>query len=569
MPGWGTEDWAEFDWGVGTGDITPEPTAFVRNVPEAVLEISYTDPGDTPVWTDESAYLRDLSISRGRNSETESVEPGRATVLLDNRTGRFDPNFVDGSNYPNIRPVRRLRLSAIVDTFAEVFVWGSDSALGTDSAFGGAITTTVPLFTGDIESWELATQSQDATAVVTAVDGFKWLKDLVQLPQNNDVESSSDRINLLLDNAGWPADERAISEDATHLVYHTQGSYTNFMEHANLVAAGEAMAFFIDREGNATLRGPQEPTRTYGDGPGEDRYRGFQNAPYDDTRIFNHIDVTSSSQSKTHEDTLSIARYRYHAREFATWLDTSEDAWIAALAMRYWLAYREPRIRVTALGLGTRSTDWLHVFSQDIQDSIAFKTRPIYGGTFEQTSVIEGITIRSSTKFDWRVDWTLSARAPDNMLSVQGATFDESTDVSMWTGTNATLSRAAGDGESGAGLQLTVVADGNASAVYTDLPVRVGYAYIANAWFGRNTSDPDASALVQIIWKDAARATLSTSDGNTVTAHSNSEFEQSVCEAVAPASAAYATVQVRFLSVLTGDRYLADSIFLYEVASVV
>jgi hypothetical protein len=537
-------------------------------MPTAVLEISYTDPGDAPVWIDESAYLRDLSVTRGRNSETESVEPGRATILLDNRTGRFDPMYVDGANYPGVRPVRRLRLSAIVETLADVFVLGSDSALGTDAAFGGATTTTVPLFTGEVESWALETQSQDATTVVVAVDGFKWLKDLTALPQFNDVQSSADRMNLLLDNAGWPADEREISEDATHLVYHTQGSPTNAMEHANLVAAGEAMAFFVDREGHATLRGPQEPTRTYGDGPGEDRYRGFQNAPYDDTRIYNEIEVTSSSQSAAHNDAFSIGRYRSHPRTFETWLDTSEGAWIEALAMRYWLAYREPRIRVVGLGLGTRNTDWRHVFSRDIQDSIAFKTRPIYGGTFEQTSVIEGIAIRSSTKFDWRVDWTLSAYPPDNMISVQGSTFDESTDVSMWAGTNATLSRNASDGESGAGLQLTVVADGNASAVYTDLPVRVGYAYIANAWFGRNTSDPDASALVQIIWKDAAHATLSTSDGNTVTAHSDSTFEQSVCEAVAPASAAYATVQIRVLSALTGDRYLADSIFLYEVPTV-
>ena len=67
-----------------------EPTFTVR--------IAFaSDPLDaSPSWTTVSGVRR-ISISRGRNHELDRMEAGRATVVLDNRSGDFWPDNSGGA----------------------------------------------------------------------------------------------------------------------------------------------------------------------------------------------------------------------------------------------------------------------------------------------------------------------------------------------------------------------------------------------------------------------------------------------------------------------------------------
>jgi len=82
-------------------------------MPTVTLEVAFTtDPGATPTWTDISAYLMSFTINRGRQRELDRYAAGRASILLDNTDRRFDPNYSSSPYYPNVVPMRRVRIRA-------------------------------------------------------------------------------------------------------------------------------------------------------------------------------------------------------------------------------------------------------------------------------------------------------------------------------------------------------------------------------------------------------------------------------------------------------------------------
>jgi hypothetical protein len=132
-------------------------TAMERRIIERYLALKYalTIPGAD--WTDVSAYVRSVQISRGKDHELNRSQAGQCTVTLSNLDRRFDPTHAASPYAPYVIPMRQIRVSA---------VWSA---------------VTYNLFTGFIEDWGQAwlprpiKASGDAEARVRAVDGFKVL----------------------------------------------------------------------------------------------------------------------------------------------------------------------------------------------------------------------------------------------------------------------------------------------------------------------------------------------------------------------------------------------------------
>jgi hypothetical protein len=62
------------------------------SLPGLKAEIAFaSNPADTPVYVDVSAYVRSVDITRGRQRELDVVEAGTADITLSNRDRRFDP----------------------------------------------------------------------------------------------------------------------------------------------------------------------------------------------------------------------------------------------------------------------------------------------------------------------------------------------------------------------------------------------------------------------------------------------------------------------------------------------
>ena len=123
--------------------------------PVAVVEVAFTDGPYvvSPTWTDVTAYVRGMDISRGIPDDWTLQADGSATVVLSNRDRRFDPFNTTGPYYGNLLPRRQIRIRA---------------------THGG---TTYDVFRGFIAGWppEWTDAGQDSTVTLQCFDALQLL----------------------------------------------------------------------------------------------------------------------------------------------------------------------------------------------------------------------------------------------------------------------------------------------------------------------------------------------------------------------------------------------------------
>jgi hypothetical protein len=235
---------------------------------QILVDVAFsTDPGSTPgTWTDLSSRRRGtLDIRYGRRTETAQIPAGTCQVTFDNRDFVLDPHSTTSPHYPNIIPMRQIRVRAVHNL------------------------VTYPLFYGFIEGWTpLRPSPSDHMVEVRAVDGFKWLglheQDL-DLPR----QKSGARINDLLDLVGWPAGQRNIQPGQVTLepVEKVGGRIlrqlwdTADSEDGQFYIGPDGTAIFQDRHHRLDLDGTMTPTVTV-DGF---EYRETE-PPVDDEHLF-------------------------------------------------------------------------------------------------------------------------------------------------------------------------------------------------------------------------------------------------------------------------------------------
>lgn len=123
------------------------------------VEIAFaSDPlAVTPTWTDVSAYVRTIPVIRhGRTTETGAFSPSTATVVLKNADRRFDPTYTSGPYYPNLLPMKRIRITIEYDS------------------------VTYRQFTGFVKAWPQTYEGVlDSSVTLNAVDGTRFLENAV------------------------------------------------------------------------------------------------------------------------------------------------------------------------------------------------------------------------------------------------------------------------------------------------------------------------------------------------------------------------------------------------------
>ena len=123
--------------------------------PVAVVEVAFTDGPYvvSPTWTDVTAYVRSMDISRGIPDDWTLQADGSATVTLSNRDRRFDPFNTTGPYYGNLLPRRQIRIRA---------------------THGG---TTYDVFRGFIAGWppEWTDAGTDSTVTLFCFDALQLL----------------------------------------------------------------------------------------------------------------------------------------------------------------------------------------------------------------------------------------------------------------------------------------------------------------------------------------------------------------------------------------------------------
>lgn len=126
----------------------------ISGMPGIAVEVAFESMPDSedPEWFDVTADLRVFSTHRGRQRELDVYAAGEAEVVLGNKARNYDPDYADGDHWPNVKPMRRMRILA-----------------GWDE-------TTYPLYDGYADRWPQSySPPHDAWATLQATDGFKVL----------------------------------------------------------------------------------------------------------------------------------------------------------------------------------------------------------------------------------------------------------------------------------------------------------------------------------------------------------------------------------------------------------
>lgn len=360
-----------------------------------LVEVAFaSNPGAAvPVWTDITAYVRAVSIRRGRQHELDQQQAGTATLVLVNSDGRFDPTNAGSPYSPNVLPMRRIRVSGIHSA------------------------TTYPLFSGFVESWpQTWTGNNVGTVTITAADGFKVLG-LKALNTSYAAERSDVRVANILNDIGWSTADRALSTGISMLSNATLEN-VNALAHLQAVTQTENGRAFISASGGFFFRDRHTPfsstanNATFGDNSTEFGYVGIV-VSYDETQIYNEIRCAITGGTDQIAADTATSQLRYFARTMTRSGMLTPDSNEAKAAANSLLAqYKDPALRIESIEISP-DTDpanlYPQVYGRELGDRVLVKRRPPAGNTISQSSFIEGIELTFAIGALTKVVWRLSA----------------------------------------------------------------------------------------------------------------------------------------------------------------
>lgn len=407
-----------------------------------------------------------ITIRRGRQNELGRIEAGRLTLTLDNRDRLFDSEYASGSFYPNVRPMKRIRVYAL---------WNS---------------VTYFLFTGYIESWEpVYPGGRTAVVRVRASDAMSAIARATVSYAGNEFINWA--ILSILTTIGWPSADTSFDGAQSQVPsgsYLDQNPLTLIQqlieaENGLFFVRGDGDFVFQDRHwrirnttsaatfgtgGITTLNGALNssattitvvstasfPTSgtvkidseqiTYTgttattftgatrganstvaashssgasvSGVGELPYEAVDFS-FDETLIYNDVFVTRAGGAQQEAiDSTSQAAYGPRVLTKTGILLGTDDE---ALALAQWLLlrYKDPALRIPRMTLSgdmAPSTLWPQLLGRELSDKITVRVRPppVNSSTIEKSARIEAMQHTIGVD-SWRVGWDLSLAGED------------------------------------------------------------------------------------------------------------------------------------------------------------
>jgi len=170
------------------------------------VELATANGANPVTWSDITAYVQSIAITRGRDDVLSQVQTGTARVTLINEDGRFSPGYTSSPLYGHVATMRAVRVTAARYTFAELaaltfaqLAMLSFEDLATHSLYYGYIQSITPVPTPNVR-----------TCTLDLADGFAWLDLAVTTPTYTLVPTGTS-IGVALDSASWPAGLRDLA----------------------------------------------------------------------------------------------------------------------------------------------------------------------------------------------------------------------------------------------------------------------------------------------------------------------------------------------------------------------
>lgn len=332
-------------------------------------------------------FVRSVDTDRGAQRELQRIEAGLASLTLDNRDGRFTPFNAASPYYPNVLPMRRIRIRA---------TWSA---------------TTYPIYYGFVEGWPVTFRSPNSADVVVQVrlvDGFKVLS-LAFVSGEFPEQGSGVRVAAILEAAGWPTAESDIDPGVVTVPAITLEN-VSALGHIQEIEHAEGGRFFIGRDGKAVFRdrtaqaNPDFSERTWADDGTGMSYRDVT-IVCDDDLILNDIHLTGvGGTEQIAEDLTSQAEYGIRSR-VETDIQLSSDAQVADLAEVTRVRYSQPVQRLERLvDNAMKHLLWERVLPRELNDyALAIESTT----DTAQVSTIEGIA-HAVVPGEWTVTLDMS-----------------------------------------------------------------------------------------------------------------------------------------------------------------
>jgi hypothetical protein len=308
-----------------------------------------------------------IVTTRGRSDDLGQLMAGTATILLRDQSGLYNPVNTASALYPNVKPMRAIRVKA---------------------AFDG---TTYGLFYGFITSLASRSDPNDPVTELSCADLFSWLA--LRYPTISALGSTTTgaAIKAVLDEINWPGSLRDLDTGDTIDDFSADGSSTSLSRIRDLLEA-EMGTFYIDGAGVATFdqRGSRYTSATSSstiDGASKTLI-DFQSTNSADT-IFNAAAVTrtgGSEQTATDSDSIDA----FGRRDMSA-LETSYVSTDAAALSRANLRvaqFKDPKTPAVASLVSSASTT-ADMLARDLNDRVTI-TEP-FGNTSSKQYFIEQI----------------------------------------------------------------------------------------------------------------------------------------------------------------------------------
>jgi len=365
----------------------------------AELDVAVLGPVAPTFPEDITPYLRTGDTHRGAQRELQRVEAGTATLVLNNRDGRFTPFNIGSPYFPDVLPMRRIRIRATWDA------------------------NTYPIYYGFVEGWPVQFNDVDMTTQVTLVDGFKVLS-LAFVSGDFPEQGSGARVAAILDAIGWIAAETDIDVGVTTVPAITLTN-VSALEHIQQIEHAEAGRFFIGRDGKAVFRdrtaqvNPDFTDRTWADDGSGMSYRDVV-IVCDDELILNDIHLTrEGGVEQTAEDLDSQNKFGIRSTA-ETGIQLSDDTQVSDRADVTLLRYSQPVQRLEGLvDNAMQHNMWGQVLARELNDyALAIETQTATA----QVSTIEGIS-HSIGQGTWTVTLAMSPTIVEQAGILDDATF--------------------------------------------------------------------------------------------------------------------------------------------------
>ena len=370
--------------------------SFGSAYPDLTLTVNFS--GST--WTDISTYVRSCDTDRPSSDETGRYSPGRATIVLDNRDGRFTPANLSGpyvsGGASQVLPEIGVRLKA---------TWAS---------------TDYNLFCGIVENWqdEFPEYGYDAVTVLTVVDYMakvaEWNGSAVD-PLEGANETTGARYHRILDAAGFSVTQR--------IAYNGD----SYMQATDLAGNGlDQLHEVVDAEGGAIWYDPGIP------GLGDDGYMTFigRSTRVLETR-YNTSQTTFSAAAVGFRDPVVSADRQHIVRTAAytrtggaeqvsgsgtprrtrTGLSVTDDNTVLALAQLA-VAVGDPADNYRVRGVScdpVNGQTWASLLDLGMQDRCTVTlTPPVSGVSISRQVFIDGIA-HHIRPMQWSIDFAFQS----------------------------------------------------------------------------------------------------------------------------------------------------------------